>query len=46
MCGVYGAPMPAQMIPYSPTRLDPAAQLERGVAFYEEMSQRRSVRFF
>ncbi|HSJ83890.1 MAG TPA: nitroreductase family protein [Acidimicrobiia bacterium] len=38
--------MPAQMIPYSPTRLDPAAQLERGVAFYEEMIQRRSVRFF
>jgi nitroreductase len=34
------------MIPYSPVRLEPATQLERGRAFYEEMNQRRSVRFF
>jgi hypothetical protein len=38
--------MPAQMVPYSPTRLDPAAQLGRGTALYEEMMQRRSVRSF
>jgi nitroreductase len=34
------------MIPYSPVRLESATQLERGRAFYEEMNQRRSVRFF
>lgn len=34
------------MIPYTPARLDPAGQLERGRSFFEEMNQRRSVRFF
>lgn len=34
------------MIPYSLPRLDPAVQLERARAFYEEMDRRRSVRFF
>jgi nitroreductase len=34
------------MISYSPVRLEPATQLERGRAFYQEMNQRRSVRFF
>lgn len=34
------------MVPYTPGRLDPAAQLERAGAFFEEMDARRSVRFF
>jgi iodotyrosine deiodinase len=34
------------MIPYALPRLDPAAQLERARAFYEQMDRRRSVRFF
>ncbi len=38
--------MSAATIPYSPTRLEPATQLERGRAFFEEMNQRRSVRLF
>ncbi len=38
--------MPAPMIPYSLERLDPQAQQERAGAFFEEMNQRRSVRFF
>lgn len=38
--------MPAPMIPYRPKRLDPAAQQERAAAFFDEMDERRSVRFF
>jgi iodotyrosine deiodinase len=38
--------MPAPMIPFSLSRLDPAGQLERARRFYEEMNRRRSVRFF
>ena len=34
------------MIPYSPPRLDLATQKERAQAFFDEMNQRRSVRFF
>ncbi len=38
--------MPAPMIPYQPGRLDPETQEQRAKAFFEEMDQRRSVRFF
>ena len=38
--------MTAPMIPYTLPRLDPAVQLERARAFYEELDRRRSVRFF
>ena len=38
--------MPAPMIPYEFERLDPAEQVKRASDFYEEMEQRRSVRFF
>lgn len=34
------------MIPYLPERLDPEEQRRRGAAFYQQMDQRRSVRFF
>ncbi len=34
------------MIPYLPERLDPEEQRRRGSAFYREMNERRSVRFF
>ena len=38
--------MAAPMIPYTPSRLDPATQEDRARAFFEEMDERRSVRFF
>lgn len=34
------------MVPYRPQRRQPDVQLERARAFYQEMDQRRSVRFF
>ena len=33
-------------VPYSLPTLDPATRIERGRAFFEELDQRRSVRFF
>lgn len=38
--------MPISTIPYVPGRLDHAEQQTRARSFYEEMDQRRSVRFF
>ena len=38
--------MPAQMIPYTPERLDSDTQQQRARAFFEDMDKRRSVRFF
>lgn len=34
------------MIPHTPERLEPERQLERASVFFEEMNERRSVRFF
>jgi nitroreductase len=34
------------MIPYTPERFDPEDQQQRATGFFDEMNQRRSVRFF
>ena len=43
---LYDFPVPAPMIPFTLSRLDPATQQERATAFFREMDRRRSVRFF